>query len=294
MFDSHQYQLIDFGKDNNGFGRKLESFSGNLISRLSPPADRFKKTNPQLWSEVDAEYVSSSGQSNAELSKGKWKYKNHPINDWVVEHQGLSFKLKPTPFGHLGIFVEQQINWDWIRKKIQGAKRPIKLLNLFAYTGGSTLAAAAAGAQVTHIDSAKNIVAWARENAGLSQMSDHPIRWITEDTNLFVQREVKRGNKYDAIVLDPPSFGHGPKGEVWKIERDLIGLLRNCKKLLTESPEFMILTSHSPGYGPAELQATFCDAIFGSCSTQVFAQPLSIACQDGRKLNAGNVVRWPR
>lgn len=292
MFDPIQYQLLDFGKNEAGVGEKLERFGEYLISRPSPPADRATRSLPDLWSGIDAAYTKRN------TNKESWSLvskKASGLNDsWSIDHNGLRFKLKPTPFGHVGLFVEQQSNWDWIRKRVTNCDRKLKVLNLFAYTGGSTLSAAIAGADVTHIDSAKNIVNWARENASLSNLSDHPIRWIVEDCSLFVEREVKRGNRYDAIILDPPTFGHGPKGEAWKIERDLIRLLRNCKKLLTDSPEFMLLTCHSPGYGPAELQATFCDAVFGTCSTQVTAMPLSISTNDGRRLNAGNLVRWPR
>jgi len=292
MFDPIQYQLLDFGKNKAGVGEKLERFGEFLMSRPSPPADRVIRSRPDLWTGVDAAYTTRN------TNKQSWSFVSKKAtglkDSWWIEHDGLRFKLKPTPFGHVGLFVEQQSNWDWIRKRVTNCERKLKVLNLFAYTGGSTLSAAVAGAEVTHIDSAKNIVNWARENATLSNLSEHPIRWIVEDCSLFVEREVKRGNRYDAIILDPPTFGHGPKGEAWKIERDLIRLLRNCKKLLSDSPEFMLLTCHSPGYGPAELQATFCDAIFGTCSTQVTAMPLSISTNDGRKLNAGNLVRWPR
>lgn len=293
MFAPTQYELIDFGKNADGTGEKLERFGELLISRASPPADRSNRSLQDQWSRCDAAFSKRNATTEA------WSFASKELektlkSPWSIEHNDLRFKLKLTPFGHVGLFVEQQANWDWIRDRIAKSERKIKVLNLFAYTGGSTLSAAIAGAEVTHIDSAKNVVTWARENAELSNLSGHPIRWIVEDCALFVEREVKRGNHYDAIILDPPTFGHGPKGEAWKIERDLIRLLRNCKKLLSESPEFMLLTCHSPGYGPAELQATFCDAIFGSCSTQVTAMPLSISTNDGRKLNAGNLVRWPR
>lgn len=293
MFDSTQYELIDFGKNELGVGEKLERFGDFLISRTSPPADRSRRSLSKEWTGCDAAF--SKGNAKKEVWSFATKKTETALKaTWSVEVDDLRFKLKLTPFGHVGLFVEQQTNWDWIRDRIAKSDRKIKVLNLFAYTGGSTLAAAIAGAEVTHVDSAKNVVNWARENAGLSNLSEHPIRWIVEDCSLFVEREVKRGNKYDAIILDPPTFGHGPKGEAWKIERDLIRLLRNCKRLLSDNPEFMLLTCHSPGYGPAELQATFCDAIFGTCSTQVTAMPLSISTKDSRKLNAGNLVRWPR
>lgn len=296
MFEPAQYQLVDFGSDEKGGGRKLENFGGSLVSRVSPPATRSVKKWSQKWADAVAEFrLAENGATHGSPKepKGNWVSRSPLPDPWILRFPHFSLKLKPTPFGHLGVFPEQQENWNWIIKKIGTSKREMKVLNLFGYTGGSSLAAAAAGGHVTHVDSAKNIVSWARENAKLSAMADAPIRWITEDCRLFVEREIKRKNHYDAIILDPPSFGHGPKGEVWKMERDLISLLRNCRKLLSNSPEFLLLTSHSPGYGPAELQATLGDAIFGSCSTQVFAGPLFIPTPDGRKLNAGNLARWP-
>lgn len=292
MFSPDQYELIDFGKDENGVGRKLESFAGVVVSRVSPPANSAVRTAKDAWSDCDGRFAKSlrKGQA-AGQDTGQWTFRSPP-ETWQVKHREIVLQLKPTPVGHLGLFAEQQSNWDWIEQQIRKSKTQLNVLNLFAYTGGSTLTAAAAGAKVTHIDSARNIVNWARGNAEVSGLADAPIRWIAEDCQRFVEREVKRGHRYDAIILDPPSFGHGPKGEVWKIERDLIGLLRNCKKLFSDQPAFALLTCHSEGYGPAELQATFCDAIFGTCSTQVFSGPLSIKSRDGRRLNAGNFVRW--
>jgi 23S rRNA (cytosine1962-C5)-methyltransferase len=167
------------------------------------------------------------------------------------------------------------------------------VLNLFAYTGGSTLAAAAAGASVTHVDAAKNIVAWARRNAELSGLADAPIRWIAEDATTFVRREVRRGNRYDGLILDPPSYGHGPKGEVWKVERHLAPLLTSCRDLLSDRRAFLLLTCHSPGFGPAELEALLADTIFGSCQGGVVARELSITAADARKFVCGAVARWP-
>ena len=291
MFDPDQYELIDFGENENGLGEKLECFGGSLVVRPSPAATGFRRELKKIWSETGIRFDCSTSSPG---EKGVWVPPDRFPEPWEVQHKDISLQIRPTPFGHLGIFPEQQSNWDWIAEKISRAGRPLRILNLFAYTGGTTLIAAAAGAEVVHIDSAKNVVQWARENAMISGMKDHPIRWIVEDCQLFCERERRRGNRYDGIILDPPSFGHGPKGEVWKVEKDLIRLLRNCRAILSEKAEFMVLTCHSPGYGPAELQATFCDAVLGSCSTRVMAEPLCIYSKKGRALNAGNVVRWSR
>jgi 23S rRNA (cytosine1962-C5)-methyltransferase len=167
------------------------------------------------------------------------------------------------------------------------------VLNLFAYTGGSTMAAAAAGARVVHVDSAKNTVGWARSNAAAAGLEESPIRWIVEDASKFVAREVKRGNSYDAVILDPPSYGHGPSGETWKLDEDLIPLLQNCAKLTADSRAFILLTCHSPGFGPAEAEAYLADAVFGHCSAGANARALNLKTASERKLNAGIVARWP-
>lgn len=295
MFASNQYELIDFG-NRKGNGFKLERFGSVVVARPAPPADNLQCRHPQRWRECGLEYqlTADQGRGGGNSGKGRWSRSSELPDPWQLRHGKFVMRLKPTPFGHLGVFAEQQENWDWIDHRVRLASGELKVLNLFAYTGGSTLAAAAAGAAVTHVDSARNVVQWARENARLSGLQDRPIRWITEDSSRFVQRELKRGNRYDAIILDPPSFGHGPKGEVWKIDRDLLRLLRDCRQLLSDQPEFILLTCHSPGFGPAELQATVCDSIFGTCSTQVIAKPLGISTAQQRTLHAGCVVRWPR
>ena len=168
------------------------------------------------------------------------------------------------------------------------------MLNLFAYTGGSTLAAAAAGAHVVHVDSARNVVSWARRNARQSGLAHAPIRWIVEDARTFVQRELRRGNCYDAVILDPPSYGHGPRGEVWKMNHDLAQLLESCAVLTRQEGQFMLLTCHSPGYGPAEVAAHLGNAMFGDCRIVVDGKRLTLPCQDGRRLPSGAVARWPR
>lgn len=282
MFEDGQYELLDFGK-----GRKLERFGEFVFDRPCPAADRDKHVTPSAWKSADFKYERKSE------SKGVWRPRDVP-DPWRIENNGITFELRPTEFGHVGIFPEQVGNWDWIRKVVERNDRPLKVLNLFAYTGGSTLAAAIAGAEVTHVDSSKSAVMWAKRNAELSGLDDAPIRWIVEDCQKFVNRELRRGNSYDALILDPPSYGHGPKGETWKLTRDLMPLLANCAELTSSSPRaFLLLTCHSPGFGAPELSACLEDTFFGHCQTGAKASRLTIRTVDARKLDAGAVARWP-
>jgi 23S rRNA (cytosine1962-C5)-methyltransferase len=283
MFDPDQYQLLDFGAE-----RKLERFGNYLLDRYSPPAEDVRKSNSAEWKNVHARFERTEGD------EGRWKPADALPATWTIAHAELTFELQATPFGHVGVFPEQAANWDWIAKQVTRASRPLRVLNLFAYTGGSTLAAAVAGAEVVHVDSAKNTVAWARRNAELSGLADKPIRWIAEDAKKFAERELRRGNRYDAVILDPPSYGHGPKGEAWKITRDLHPLLTTCAELTEGQRAFMLLTCHSPGFDPPEVEAMLADAVFGTCQAGATARSLTISCVDGRELPSGVVARWPR
>jgi len=282
MFKSDQYELLDFGE-----GRKLERFGQYIIDRPSPPADRLARSTPRLWKRANARFERTSAET------GKWRFDSDLPATWKVSHEVGTFELKPTDFGHVGVFPEQAKNWLWIAHQIQRAKRPLKVLNLFAYTGGSTLAAASAGAEVVHIDSAKNVIGWARRNAKHSNFSDAPIRWICEDAFTFVRRELKRGNTYEAVILDPPAYGHGPKGEPWKLNDHLIPLLTACRELTAKRRAFMLLTCHSTGFGPAELEASLLEGVFGACGAGVDSFPLTLTTDGGRKLLSGVVARWP-
>jgi 23S rRNA (cytosine1962-C5)-methyltransferase len=208
-------------------------------------------------------------------------------------------QLEALPSGQVGVFPEQRENWDWIARQVERAKsklngeRPPKVLNLFAYTGGSTLAAAAAGAEVVHLDAAHSSVDRARANAELSGLADRSIRWIPEDAMKFCQREVKRGNKYDAVILDPPTYGHGPKGEPWKINEHLLPLLQLCGELTAEHRAFLLVTCHSPGIGPSELSAYFAEGITGHCGQPPATGELFLQTADGRMLHSGVNARWP-
>lgn len=177
----------------------------------------------------------------------------HLPEQWEINYKDLTFRLKPFSFKHTGLFPEQATNWDWFGDLIRRANRPVKVLNLFAYTGGATLAAAAAGASVTHVDASKGMVNWAKENAAVSGLSDKPIRWLVDDCTKFVEREIRRGNHYDAIIMDPPSYGRGPKGEIWKIEESIHPFIKLCTQLLSDDPLFFLVNSYTTGLAPAVL-----------------------------------------
>ena len=276
MFEAEEYELIDFGNS-----RKLERFGPHLLDRPCPAAEGTQAAYPRQWKQSTARFRrKSADHGRREPAKAVSK-------PWLIRHEPLAFQLKATRFGHLGIFPEQAPNWTEIQRRIRAAKRPIKLLNLFAYTGGSTLAAAAAGAEVVHVDAAKNVVSWARINAQASGLENTSIRWITEDAQKFVQRELRRGNRYDAVVLDPPSYGHGPQGESWQISRDIGPLLLNCHELTRDRRAFILLTCHSAGFGPAEVQALVSDTFCGSCQAPVVTRRMHVSTCDGRRLHAG-------
>lgn len=234
------YSLVD-----SGDGRKLEKFGHFLLVRPSSQAVWKPQLTQQEWKKADAVFLREGDI--------KWTFHNPAAkDDWSIQVSGITFKISPTDFGHLGIFPEQAPFWQWIQDVVASEKknREINVLNLFAYSGGSTLAAAKAGAHVCHLDASKGMVTWARENAALSGLTEAPIRWIVEDVNKFLQREIRRGKKYDAIILDPPSFGRGSKGEVFKIEEHLLELFQLCKELLSENPLFVLFSCHTPGFTP--------------------------------------------
>lgn len=279
MFSGKEYELLDFGG-----GRRLERFGQYVLDRPCPAAVSFAAADAGLWPSADARF------DGRDQERGQWSCRRELPERWNIAHGSSRFELKRTEFGHLGVFPEQAENWDWImvqcrRPASQDASRKLKILNLFAYTGGSTLAAAAAGAEVTHVDAAGNVVAWARRNAAISGLSDAPIRWIVEDALKFVKRELRRGNRYDAVILDPPSYGHGPHGEVWRLSKHLPRLLSLCAELTAGRPRFMLVTCHTPGYGPTELQDMISEA-FGT-STGIVGRPLTIRAADGRELQSG-------
>ncbi|NBH82638.1 SAM-dependent methyltransferase [bacterium C-53] len=236
-----EYEIIDTSD-----GEKLERWGRYLLIRPDPQVIwTTPKTNPE-WKIRNGHYHRSS------RGGGEWEFFDLP-EQWSIHYGSLTFNLKPFSFKHTGLFPEQAANWDWISEKIKNTGRPVKVLNLFAYTGGATLAAAAAGASVTHVDASKGMVNWAKENARSSGLADAPIRWLVDDCVKFVEREIRRQNKYDAIIMDPPSYGKGPKGEIWKIESSVFPFIELCTQILEKKPLFFLVSSYTTGLQPAVL-----------------------------------------
>jgi 23S rRNA (cytosine1962-C5)-methyltransferase len=280
MLASDAYELVDFGA-----GRKLERFGPYLFDRPSPAAERARRRHPHAWSAASARFERVSGE------QGSWTCLQPVETPWPFALGQVTLELKLTDFGHLGVFPEQADNWRWIDAQVRRAGRP-KVLNLFAYTGASTLVAAAAGAEVVHVDAAANVVAWARRNAEASGLADAPIRWIAEDALKFVRRELKRGQSYDAVLLDPPAYGHGPGGEIWKLETQLDDLLAMCFELCRGRVQFMLLSCHSGELATAEGLLRFVrrNAATGGLAPRAVAMELATA--EGARLPAGAAVRW--
>ena len=233
------YELLD-----SGDGRKLERFGKYVLARPCSQAMWRPAKGTAEWERADASFDREDGNH--------WHGRSNLPKEWQIETAGIKFKLGGTDFGHLGIFPEQRAQWRWLRQRVEAttavdSSRRLSVLNLFAYSGGSTMAAALGGAEVCHLDASKGMVEWARENARLNGLQDHPIRWIVDDAHKFMKREIRRGRKYDAIILDPPTFGRGAGGEMYKIERDLKDTLGLVKDLLSENPSFVLFSSHTPG-----------------------------------------------
>ncbi|MBE5908358.1 MAG: class I SAM-dependent methyltransferase [Lachnospiraceae bacterium] len=242
------YEVLDCSD-----GEKLERWGRYNLLRPDPQVIWNTPHNHAAWKKLNAHYHRSS------KGGGEWEFFDLP-EQWTIDYETsvgakLTFNLKPFAFKHTGVFPEQATNWDWFSSiiKKESKKRPIKVLNLFAYTGGATLAAASAGASVTHVDASKGMVTWAKENAVSSGLGDAPIRWLVDDCRKFVEREIRRGNKYDAIIMDPPSYGRGPKGEIWKIEESIFPFIELCTQVLSDDPLFFLVNSYTTGLQPAVL-----------------------------------------
>lgn len=235
-----EYKIIDTSS-----GDKLESWGGITLVRPDPQIIWKTPKKTDMWEKADAVYHRSS------KGGGEWEYKRKLPESWQISYGDLRFVIRPTGFKHTGLFPEQAVNWDLMAGLIKNAGRPIKVLNLFAYTGGATLACANAGAAVSHVDASKGMVAWARENAAVSSLTDKPIRWLVDDCEKFVRREIRRGNFYDAVVMDPPSYGRGPGGEVWKLEDSVFDLVSLCAGVLSDKPLFFLLNSYTTGLSPS-------------------------------------------
>lgn len=237
------YEVLDTSS-----GEKLERWGDYLLVRPDPQVLWNTPKTHVGWKKRNGHYHRSS------KGGGEWEFHALP-EEWQIAYAplSLSFRLKPFSFKHTGLFPEQAANWDWFSALIKAAGRPVKVLNLFAYTGGATLAAARAGASVTHVDASKGMVTWAKENAAVSGLSDAPIRWLVDDCVKFVEREIRRGNHYDAIIMDPPSYGRGPKGEIWKMEDSIFSFIELTSSLLSEQPLFFLINSYTTGLQPAVL-----------------------------------------
>ena len=279
------YEVIDTSQ-----GEKLERWGDYLLVRPDPQVIWNTPKRHRGWKHPNGHYHRSS------RGGGEWEFFDLP-QQWSISYDssachGLTFNLKPFSFKHTGLFPEQAVNWDWFSEKIRNAGRPVKVLNLFAYTGGATLAAAAAGANVTHVDASKGMVGWAKENAVSSGLEKAPIRWLVDDCMKFVEREIRRGNHYDGIIMDPPSYGRGPKGEIWKIEESIHPFIQACTRLLSDDPLFFLVNSYTTGLAPAVLTymiSTELRQFDGVTESSEIGLPVT---QSGLVLPCGASGRW--
>lgn len=275
------YELLDASD-----GERLERWGKYILIRPDPQIIWHGEAKHPLWKKADATYRRSSGGG------GAWKENRLP-EQWTIGYRDLKFLIRPMGFKHTGLFPEQAANWDWFAEKIKTAGRPIKVLNLFAYTGGATVAAAKAGAAVVHVDAAKGMVAQAKENARLSGLADAPIRYIVDDCKKFVEREIKRGNFYDGIIMDPPSYGRGPSGEVWKIEECADGLVELASGLLSREPLFFLINSYTTGLSPLAMSYILDLKVRARFGGKIEAGELGIrVSRTGAYLPAGASARW--
>lgn len=241
--DWKDYEILDMAN-----GEKLEKWKDVILVRPDPQIIWKSKSFPERWKNANARYIRSS------TGGGNWDFNKKIPANWQVKYKELIFNIKPMGFKHTGLFPEQAVNWDWMINKIQHANRDIKVLNLFAYTGGATVACSYAGASVCHVDSSKGMVTWAKENITSSGLQNNPVRYIIDDVVKFVSREIRRGNKYDAIIMDPPSYGRGTNGEVWKFEENISDLVELCTKVLSDRPLFFLINSYTTGISSTVLE----------------------------------------
>ena len=277
------YELLDASS-----GERLERW-GNIVLIRPDPQIIWNTGRSAIWNRADAVYHRSKSGG------GYWEEKTKLPSVWKIQYNNLTFGLKPMGFKHTGVFPEQAVNWDFTINKIKNCGRKVKILNLFAYTGAATLAAASAGAEVCHVDASKGMVTWARENAKYSNMSDKPIRWLVDDCIKFVKREQRRGNKYDGIIMDPPSYGRGPKGEIWKIEDSIYPFIQQTEQLLSDDPLFFLINSYTTGLAPSVLTYMISTAIIpkhgGSVESGELGLPVS---GNGLVLPCGASGRWSK
>lgn len=279
------YEILDAG-----FGEKVERWKNIVLRRPDPQAIWTCDNKSDVWTDIHAQYHRSN------KGGGNWEFRKKMPEHWEIGYGELRFQIKPTGFKHTGLFPEQAANWEWIIRKIRNADRPVKVLNLFAYTGGATCAASYAGAQeVCHVDASKGMVNWAKENARLSGLSNNRIRYIVDDCHKFIQREIRRGNRYDAIIMDPPSYGRGPGGEVWKFEEELIRLLQSSIEVLSEQPLFLLLNSYTTGLSPTAVDNILKLMLLPRKGGQVSSGEIGLPITRGQLiLPCGIYGRWER
>ncbi len=282
--DFDEYQILDMAD-----GQKLEKWGQFLLSRPDPQIIWDEKVNPSLWNQVDATY------NRSKTGGGEWHIHSSLPSSWVIHYQDMSFALKLMGFKHTGLFPEQAYNWNYIREKIRKENRPLKVLNLFAYTGAASVAALMEGASVTHVDSSRGMIDWAKENVRLNHLEDKPIRFLVDDVVKFVKRELRRGNTYDIIIMDPPSFGRGNKNEVWNIEKDLYSLVKDCTELLSHKPVLFLINSYSTGLSKTVLENILNLTIQKKYAGIVSSDELGIKMKESSiVLPCGNYARWEK
>ncbi len=270
-------------------GEKLETWGGVSLVRPDPQIIWKTEKKDPLWNSADGHYHRSN------QGGGKWEFRKKLPESWCISYGDLKFNIRPTGFKHTGLFPEQAVNWDFMADKIKNAGRKISVLNLFAYTGGATLACAAAGAEVCHVDASKGMVQWARDNATVSGLSDKPVRWIVDDCEKFIAREIRRGRRYDAVIMDPPSYGRGPGGEVWKLENCIYDLVKLCEGVLSDDPLFFLINSYTTGLSPSVM-----GYILGSVLTEKFGGEVSFdeiglpVKSTGMTLPCGSTAIWQK
>ncbi|MCH5264730.1 MAG: class I SAM-dependent methyltransferase [Lachnospiraceae bacterium] len=277
-----EYEVLD-----TSAGEKLERWGEYILVRPDPQVIWNTPHKAPEWKRKNGHYHRSN------KGGGQWEFFGLP-EQWEISYGDLIFRLKPFHFKHTGLFPEQAVNWDWAGDLIRRAERPVKVLNLFAYTGGATLACASAGAAVTHVDASKGMVTWAKENALVSGLGDAPIRYLVDDCVKFAEREIRRGNQYDGIIMDPPSYGRGPKGEVWKIEEKIFPLIQLCTKILSEKPLFFLINSYTTGLQPAVLSYMMNLEIGKRFGGLVEAEEIGLPVRGGLVLPCGASGRWTR
>lgn len=282
--DWKDYEILD-----TSGGEKLERWKEYLLIRPDPQIIWNTPHTDPLWNKAHARYCRSN------TGGGKWEEYRKKPREWQVSYKGLRFHIRPTGFKHTGLFPEQAVNWDFLQEKIRSAGREVSVLNLFAYTGGATLACAKAGAKVCHVDASKGMVQWARENAALSELDGRPIRWIVDDCQKFVEREIKRGRRYDVVIMDPPSYGRGPGGEVWKLEDQIYPLLELCTRVLSDDPLLFLLNSYTTGLSPSVMAYLLRVTVGASYEGKVWADEIGLPVKDsGGILPCGSTAVFER